>query len=82
MIDDAVGEFLDGGILLATCRTNPTRKEVYQLCDDTFKTLLKCQLENGHVPDNIFEELRFLQEEDLDGKHIWCEATISQELYQ
>lgn len=66
--------------MLSTCKRNPTKKE-YALCLSSFEKLFKQTLENGHVPDDVFESLGFPMDKDMNGIKVQT-ATVAQESRQ
>jgi hypothetical protein len=81
VIDKESKRFPDFDQILATCRKLPTDAE-YELCHRSFPTLFEHQLKYGHVPDEVFEELGFPVDCDMDGKEVRRDATITQESRQ
>ena len=81
MIDTKFNRYPDFDKLLATCRTNFS-KEMYQLCIVLFDCLFKQCDEFDHIPDKIFEEVRFSFDKDNNGKEARRDATITQECCQ
>jgi hypothetical protein len=81
VIDQNTKRFPDFDKILATCRMLPTQEE-YDLCVRSFPTLFEHQLQYGHVPDELFEELGFPVDRDTDRKEVRRHATITQESRQ
>ena len=81
MIDRRHLRFPDFNKILSTCRLDPTKKE-YELCINSFPYLYKEYLKNGHVSDEVFENLGFPMDRDVDGTLISHNANISQECRQ
>jgi hypothetical protein len=81
MLDQKKRRFPGFDNLLGTCRKHPTVEE-YKVCDDSFHELFECQFEHGHVPDVMFEQFKFPQDEDPDGNVVTRNATLSQETHQ
>ena len=69
MIDSKLFRFPDFDKMLATCRKDPTDSE-YQLCIDSFPHLFKIYQEKGHVDDEVFEQLGFPMDRDVDGTNV------------
>ena len=66
MLDSKQFRYPDFDKMLATCRRDPTKDE-YKLCVDSFPVLFKKYLEYGHVEDELFEQLGFPMDRDVDG---------------
>ena len=81
MINRKSFSFPDFNRILATCHHEP-KVEEYATCRNAFPSLLRYQLQHGHIPDEIFEESGFLVDLDFSGKEVRRDATISQESYQ
>jgi hypothetical protein len=81
MADSITQEFPDYDVLLATCRMNP-RIEEYELTEKSFPQLIEQQFEHGHIPDTMLEDFGFPKDQDMDGKEVRRDATISQEARQ
>ena len=64
--------------LLETCRKDPTLDE-YNNCVANLPVLYQHVINNGHVPDQIFESLGFLLNQDEEGTIHRCNKSISQE---
>jgi hypothetical protein len=47
-----------------------------------FPLILRYQLDHGHVPDSVYEELGYPIDTDMDGNEVRRDATISQENHQ
>ena len=67
--------------ILATCHCDITIDE-HNLCHDTFDQLYKLHLNQGHVADDVYEELGFPQDVDITGTTVRRDATITHKCYQ
>ena len=67
--------------MLATCRKE-IPKELYDKIVSDFPSLLKYQLEHGHVPDSVYQNLGYPMDQDMDGNEVTRDATITQENHQ
>ena len=81
MINRKLLSFPDFNRILATCCHEP-KVEEYATCRNAFPSLLRYQLQHGHIPDEIFEESGFPVDLNFSGKEVRRDATISQESYQ
>jgi hypothetical protein len=64
--------------MLSTCRkVIPT--EARDLCKEHFPTLVAVALENGHVPEEIYDKLGYPMDQDMDGNPAPKYQGISQE---
>ena len=48
----------------------PPRLQLYKLCIDSFPHLFKIYQEKGHVDDEVFEQLEFPMDRDVDGTNV------------
>eukprot|EP00956_Cyclotella_meneghiniana_P037122 scaffold134700_cov46-Cyclotella_meneghiniana.AAC.1 len=67
--------------ILGTCKT-PITIELYNKFISNFTRLYKVMLENGHIPDEYYDELGFPKDKDVNGNDVLREAGISQESQQ
>ena len=80
-IDKKKLRFPDFNKILSTCRRNPTLDE-YELCKTSFHGIMKLYLQDGHVCDNVFEDLGFPMDRDPIGNQVRRKAGITQEMRQ
>ena len=66
MIDKEYKMFPDFEKLLVTCQSDPTKEE-YNLCIDSFPDFYTKMLDNGHLDDFIFKEVRFPMDTNASG---------------
>ena len=69
MIDTKLFRFPVFDKMLATCRQDPTDSE-YQLCIDSFPHLFKLYQEKGYIDDEVFEQIGFPMDRDVDGTKV------------
>ena len=81
MIDKDSHSFPDFNAMLATCCRDPKIEE-YEVCRNSFPSLLQHQLKHGHIPDKIFEATGLPKDRNYAGEEVRREATISQESFQ
>ena len=67
--------------VLGTCwSTLP--KEVYQRVIDNFTHLYRIMMEQGRIPEDVFDDLGFPHDKDVYGHEVLRATGISQESYQ
>ncbi len=81
MLDDATKTCPDMNQILVTCHRNITLDE-HNLCCKKFEELYKLHLDQGHVPNDVYEEIGFPQDENIAGEKVRRPAAITQESYQ
>ena len=57
-------------------------KEVYQTVIDNFTHLYRITMEQGRIPEDVFDDLGFPHNKDVYGHEVLRAAGISQESYQ
>ena len=67
--------------ILGTCRST-LPKELYQKVFDNFTYLYSVMMDQGHILEDVFGELGFPQDRDVNGKEVLRNAGISQESQQ
>ena len=67
-------------ILGTCCSTLP--KELYQKVFDNVTYLYSVMIDQGHIPEDVFDELGFPQDRDVNGKEVPRNAGISHENQQ
>ena len=78
MIDNKYLRYPDLNKILATCRRDPTIDE-YNNCIEHFPFLYNMYSRDGHVSDDVFEELGFPMDSDRNNKAVHRTADINQE---
>ena len=78
MVDSKFQRYPDFHKLLATCRKDPTVDE-YKNCVENVPVLYQHVINNGHIPDDIFESLGFPLDMDEEGTIETRNHGISQE---
>jgi hypothetical protein len=81
LIDKKAHELPDFDKMLATCRSEIS-KELYDKIVSDFPGLLQHQLEHGHVPDSVYQDLGYPMDKDMNGDIVIRDATITQENHQ
>eukprot|EP00956_Cyclotella_meneghiniana_P014153 scaffold21057_cov63-Cyclotella_meneghiniana.AAC.3 len=67
--------------ILATCKSE-IAIDLYETFIANFTRLYKLMFENGHVPDEVYDELGFPKDKDVNGNDVLREAGILQESQQ
>ena len=57
-------------------------KEVYQSVIDNFTHLYRIMMEQGRIPEDVFDDLGFPHDKDVNGHEVLRAAGILQESYQ
>jgi hypothetical protein len=67
--------------ILGTCRSS-IPQELYKKVIDNFTYLDNVVMEQGCIPEKVFDELSFPMDVDVNGKDVFQKTGISQESYQ
>ncbi len=81
MLDAKTKTCPDMDQILATCHRSISIDE-HKLCRDTFEKLYQLHFNEGHVSDDIYEEMGYPQDEDITGSKVRRDATIKRECFQ
>ena len=57
-------------------------KEVYQSVLDNFTHLYRIMMEQRRIPEDLFDDMGFPRDKDINGHEVLTPAGISQERYQ